>query len=393
MGTRTIGIDERRARLALRHRLAPSALAADPVEVADGVVALHGTDPSSVFLAALARLRNRAIEPIEAALYDQRSLVRMLGMRRTMFVVSRPAAAVIQAACTRAIAQQQRRLLVQHLTAAGVAPDCGAWLAALEEATVAALTQRGEAFAADLAEDVPLLRTSMRMAEGKAYEAEVYITTRVLFLLSADARIVRGRPRGSWISSQYRWAPLERWLPGGLADWPTEAAQVELARLWLQRFGPATVDDLRWWTGWTMGQTRKALAQLAPVEVDLSGRPGIVLPDDVDPVTSDEPWTALLPALDPTPMGWSGRDWYLGPYGPSLFDRSGNIGPSVWCDGRIVGGWAQRKDGSVAYRLFEDIGTEAAGSVAAAADRLAELLGPVRVTPRFRTPLERDLSA
>ena len=165
------------------------------------------------------------------------------------------------------------------------------------------------------------------------------------------------------------------------------------ARLWLRRFGPATVDDLKWWTGWTMGQTRKALAEVGPVEVDLSGMPGIVLPDDLDPVREVEPWTALLPALDPTPMGWSGRDWYLGQHAALLFDRSGNIGPTIWCDGRIVGGWAQRKDGSIAYRLLEDIGADAVSSVAEAAERLATTVGPVRITPRFRTPLERDLSA
>ena len=391
--TRRIGIEERRARLALRHRLAPSALASNAVEVADGVVALHGTDPSSVFLAAFARLREPGVEPVEAALYEERSLVRMLGMRRTMFVVSTQVAPVVQAGCTRAIADQQRKLLEQHLAAAGVADDCGRWLREVEAATVAALAARGTAMAAELSEDVPLLRTQLRMAEGKAYEAQPYVTTRVLFLLGADGRIVRGRPRGSWASSQYRWTPLESWLPGGLPDWPTEAAQVELARLWLARFGPATVADLRWWTGWTMGQTRKALAQLAPVEVDLDGVPGIVLPDDGEPVRCDEPWVALLPALDPTAMGWQAREWYVGPHTAALFDRSGNIGPTVWCDGRIVGGWAHRKDGSIAYRLLEDIGYEAASSVSAMAERLGLLIGSVRVTPRFRTPLERDLSA
>jgi len=390
---RRIGVEERRARLGVRHLLAPSALATNADEVIDGVVALHGTDPASVFIACLARLRTPRIEPIEAALYEQRSLVRMLGMRRTMFVVSRAVAPVVQAACTKAIASQQRRLLEQHLAAAAVSADCAAWLREVEAATLAALAARGSAMAAELASDVPLLRTQLRLAEGKAYEAQPYVTTRVLLLLSADGRIVRGRPRGTWTSSQYRWAPMESWLPGGLPDWPAEAAQVELARLWLDRFGPATVDDLRWWTGWTMGQTRKALAQLAPVEVDLDGVPGIVLPSDVSPVACEEPWAALLPALDPTAMGWSRRDWYVGPHAGQLFDRTGNIGPTVWCDGRIVGGWAHRKDGSIAYRLLEDIGQEAASSVSAVAARLTTLLGTVRVTPRFRTPLERELSA
>jgi Winged helix DNA-binding domain len=388
--SRRIGVDERRARLAVRHRLV--APAADPVEVADSLVALHGTDPASVFLSVLARQPAPDVAAIERALYDDRTLIRMLGMRRTVFTVSVDTAGVMQAACTRDIAVKQRKLLEQHLTAAGVTP-AGPWLRSVEEATVEALTARGEAFAAELAEDVPLLRTQLSLAEGKNYAAQPYITSRVLFQLSADARIVRGRPRGTWTSSQHRWAPLESWLPGGLPDWPAEAAQVELARRWLERFGPATVDDLRWWTGWTMGQTRKALAQLAPVEVDLDGVAGIVLPSDVAPVSRQaEPWVALLPALDPTPMGWAARDWYLGPHKPALFDRSGNIGPTVWLDGRIVGGWAQRPDGSIAHRLLEDVGADVRSSVAQLADRLAGTIGAVRVTPRFRTPLERELS-
>ena len=103
--------------------------------------------------------------------------------------------------------------------------------------------------------------------------------------------------------------------------------------------------------------------------------------------------TALLPALDPTVMGWKERAWYLGEHAPALFDRSGNAGPTVWWNGRIVGGWVQRKDGEVVFRLLEDVGAEATAAVAAEAERLAEWLGETRVLPRFRTPLERTLSA
>lgn len=45
-----IGAGERRARLARRHHLAPSARASGPVEVANGLLALHATDPATVEL-------------------------------------------------------------------------------------------------------------------------------------------------------------------------------------------------------------------------------------------------------------------------------------------------------------------------------------------------------
>ncbi len=120
-----------------------------------------------------------------------------------------------------------------------------------------------------------------------------------------------------------------------------------------------------------------------------------MLPGDAGPVPTPEPWAALLPALDPTAMGWTGRDWYLGEHGPLLFDRNGNAGPTVWCDGRVVGGWAQRPDGEVVFRLLADIGAEAADAVAAEAARLTAWLGSVRLAPRARgrSPVEAELSA
>jgi hypothetical protein len=231
------------------------------------------------------------------------------------------------------------------------------------------------------------------LAEGKAYEAVQNMSTRVLFLLAADGKIVRGRPRGSWISSQYRWSATEEWLPGGLPEMSKAEAQVELARRWLTAFGPATLRDLQWWTGLTAGEIKRALSSIETVEVDLDGVPGVVLAIDAEPVRSPEPWVALLPALDPTPMGWSARAWFLGENAPALFDRSGNIGPTIWSNGCIVGGWAQGKSGSVVCRVFEDIGAEARVQLEAAVHVLEGLLGSVRVTPRFRTPLERELSA
>jgi hypothetical protein len=134
-----------------------------------------------------------------------------------------------------------------------------------------------------------------------------------------------------------------------------------------------------------------ATLDVAEVELDGSGT-GLVLADDVEPEQPVAPWIAVLPALDPTAMGWKVRGWYVGDHTASSFDRNGNIGPTVWRDGRIVGGWAQRKDGSVVHRLLEDVGRDAESAIAAEVARLESWLGPARVTPRFPTPLQRVLA-
>ena len=411
---RTIDVAERRARLCARHHLAPAHHAATVVEVARDLVALHATDPATVYLAAAARLQAPTVRAVERALYDDRTLVRLLGMRRTMFVVPVELVPIVHAACTRAIAATERRRLVGHIEEGGLVPagEGGAWLDRVGDAAVAALEARGEALATELVAAVPELASEIHVGGDSKWAQTQRVSNRVLSVLAADERIVRGRPRGSWTSTQYRWAPMSRGLgPGPDGAEPGVAeAQAALARRWLARFGPGTLADLRWWTGWTITATRAALAAVGAVEVDLgedgsagggagdtgsagggAGDTGWVLPDDVDPVARGEPAATLLPALDPTPMGWSDRDWYLGGHRAALFDRSGNVGPTVWWDGRIVGGWAQRRSGEVVVRLLEDPGAEAARAVEAAAHQLTGWLGPARVTPKFHTPLEREL--
>jgi len=386
---RTITAEERRARLARRHFLVGGAQ--DPVELAGGLVGLHATDPVTVYLAARARLREPTVEALEAALYDDRSLLRMIGMRRTLFVLPLDLAAVVQAACTEGIEAAQRRRYAKLIEEGGLAKDGAAWLEEAAEAAYAALEARGSAYASELSKEVPVLRERLEFGEGKTWAGSVGMTTWVLFLLAAQGRIARGRPRGAWTSSQWSWWPTGAWLSAPLERLEPEAARTELAARWLASFGPAEVNDLKWWTGWTLTHTRAALAALGAVEVDLDGRDGVVLPDDLEPDPEPEPWAALLPALDPTVMGWKERAWYLGEHAPQLFDRNGNAGPTVWWNGRVVGGWAGRRDGEIAFALLEDVGAEGSREIAAEAERLQEWLGETRIVPRFPTPLARDL--
>ena len=92
-------------------------------------------------------------------------------------------------------------------------------------------------------------------------------------------------------------------------------------------------------------------------------------------------------------MGWKDRDWYLDGHGPVLTDRNGNIGPTLWCDGRVVGGWVRRGSGEIATRLLTDVGREARAAVDAAAAGLGPVVADVPLAPRarVRSALEHDL--
>lgn len=391
-GRRHIGTDERRHRLALRQRLAGAARAGSPEEVAGSLVALHGTDPAAVHLAVGARLADAAktVGETERALYEDGTLVRMHGMRHTVFVFPTELTAIVHASTGRTVAARERARLLKNMAEAG-APDA-AWLAEVEESALTALARRGQATAAELARDEPRLKEQYVYAAGKSYEGVHTVSTQLLRVLGVEGKVVRGRPLGSWTSSQFRWAPA----PEHPELDPGEA-QAELLRRWLTACGPATEDDLKWWTGWRVTEVRRALTAIGAEAVSLDEGTGYVVSGDTAPVAAPaEPWAALLPALDPTAMGWQQRDWFLAPgLRPPLFDRSGNVGPTVWWNGRVVGGWAQRADGEIVWRILDGdgLGRDAESAIAAEAQRLASWVGTARVTPRFRTPLERELSA
>ncbi|WP_259464922.1 winged helix DNA-binding domain-containing protein [Streptomyces sp. TLI_171] len=388
--------DQRRARLARRHRLAPGTRAEHAEQAVAALVAVHATDAATVFLAVSARLATPGTADTERALYEDGTVLRRHGMRNTLFAIPAGLAPVLYASTTAKVAARERTRLLKDFAASG---RDAAWTAEAEAAVHAALADAPTGLTgSQLGDLVPQLREKLDYGVGTSYQAEQPVSMRMLRLLGMEGSMVRRRPVGSWTSSQHRWAPGPP-VPAAPSAAERSAAQAELARQWLASYGPATEDDLVWWTGWGVREVRAALTACGAVDVALSGPDtaadtGVALPDDLDPVAAPAPWAALLPALDPTAMGWKHRDWYLSPADrPHLVDRTGNIGPTVWWDGRIVGGWAQRRDGEILFELLADPGAEAREAIAAEAAALRTVLAEIRVTPRFRTPLERRLTS
>ncbi|NND02178.1 MAG: winged helix DNA-binding domain-containing protein [Acidimicrobiia bacterium] len=388
---RHINTAERRDRLGVRHFA--SLASADPIAVAGSMVGLHSSDPATVYLSLQARLPEFNRPDLETAMYEDRELLRLLGMRRTMFVVPHDLGAVMDAGCTRALAAAERRRTVKMVTEHGLTTDGEAWIDDVSSRTMAAIRERGEALATELRDEVPELALKIQFGDGRKWAGAVGISTRILFLLATEGHIMRGRPRGTWLSSQYRWSAVADWIGAELPTLDRAASQAELLRRWLRQFGPGTMTDLKWWTGWTVRDTKAALAAVEAVEVELDEATGFVLPDDLEPTTASRPWAAFLPGLDSTPMGWKERTWFLGSHQDALFDRNGNIGPTVWANGRIVGAWGQRDGGIVLYRLLETVTRAEQKLIDAKRDRLEDWLGGTVVMPRFPAPLQKELAA
>ena len=376
----------------LRHRLTPATRARDALDVARSLVAIHSTDAVTVFLSVQARTASVTPADIERTLYDDRSLVRVLCMRRTLFAVPRALVPVVYAACTRTIAARERRRLEQLLLDSGISVRPAAWLARGAKAALRALEARGEASTTELAADVPVLAKRLRVGVGTRFEATQSIAARLLPQLSMEGLVLRGRPRGSWINGSTA------------GSWPRPG--------WGARSSPARQAQPRpscCGTGWRHSDPAPRRTSAG----GRAGRPARPAPRSRGSRTRRSTWTVppgSCSRTTSTPSSgrsrgqrscprstrrrWAGRSATgIGPHAPTLFDGNGNAGPTVWWDGRVVGGWSQRRDGEIVHRLLEDVGADAVRAVESEAERVAAWLGDVRFSPGFLPPFQRALAS
>ncbi|MFB6719723.1 winged helix DNA-binding domain-containing protein [Kribbella sp. NPDC056345] len=378
---------DRRRRLATRHGLVRRF---DSIEDAvRGMTVLHATEAATVHLSLWARVAGVTVDAVDRALYDERSVVKQLAMRRTLFVFPRDLLPAALGSAARRVAGQQRGQLTKDLIASGITkPE--EWIAETVSKVQKVLADGTARTTSELRGEVPELGWMRPSGPG-----ELPVGPVVMALLSAEGRVLRGVNAGHWRLNKPAWTSAEHWL--GSVPEPLEepAAYAELVRRWLRTFGPGTEADIVWWLGATKTSVRRALADVEAVEVELDQGAGWVLPDDTESPDDVEPWAALLPTLDPTVMGWKERDFYLDPTDkPFLFDTNGNAGNTAWWDGRIVGCWLQDdKDPAAPVRLVihDDVGKVAHAALEAEAERLTEWLDGVRITNVYASPQMRGL--
>lgn len=378
---------DRRARLWHRHGLGGDAFF-NVGDVVRSVVAFHATDPATVHLGMVARLPAATSDRLLSELHDG-SLVKVHAMRRTVFFVRRADQPMFHAAVGAELEVKERRAVAQLLRSADL---CEAWLNSVSSSVCEVLSDGTPRTGVTLGGLEPRLRQQVR-APGRATGKWVPVGSRILGLLAMQGRIERASPRGSWQSNQATWvlAPaLEPREPAEARRWLLDA--------YLHQYGPATVDDIVWWTGWGKKVVSATLADLDPRAVHLANG-GVAMIAGDDPVAGDAdveavaPGAALLPALDPSVMGWKLREWYLpAAFLGELMDRTGNIGPTVWWDGKVVGGWGHRTDGRVMWEFLADVPAHAVAAIACEAERISAVIGNRTVKPRFRTPLELRLA-
>ena len=236
---RHVSDDERRARIAQRHGIAPGSRLPDAVAATRAMTVLHATEPATVYLSLHARVDGLTVDDVDRELYEHRSLVKQLAMRRTVFVFPRDLLPAAWGSSSARVAAQLRPRLAKDVERGGLADDGAAWVDRACAAVVARLADGSELSAKALREELPELEGRIDLAVGKAYGANVAMSPRVLSQLGVEALITRGRNGGHWRISRPQWTSMAAWLGRGRRPSPVAG------RRGLGRAGAPLAVDLR----------------------------------------------------------------------------------------------------------------------------------------------------
>ena len=310
----------------------------------------------------------------------QRAVVKQLAMRRTLFVFPRDLLPAAWGSASARVAAAEERRIAKAIENAGIAPDGQEWLATASACVLEQLAQ-GPSTTTELRKMLPELAGTVGGTSEKSWDRPVSVAPWVLTRLGLRGDVLRGRNAGHWRLNKPTWVLTNDWLEATPEPIDEAAGYAELVRRWLATFGPGTNADIQWWLGSTKAAVNRALSDVGAQEVSLDdGTTGWVLPEDLT-TEEVEPWSALLPTLDPTTMGWQGRDFYLDPaHRRLLFDANGNAGNTAWWQGRIVGAWVQDPGGVVRLSLLAEVDAQGQAALQREAERLTAWLDATIIT-------------
>ena len=181
---RTITDDQRRARLATRHALAKRVGTVE--EAVESVTCLHATEAPTVYLSVASR-SDATRADIDRALYTDRSVVKQLAMRRTLFTFPRDVLPEVWGSASDRVARALHTRMAKEIEAHGIAKRGEVWLNRMYTTILRTLAEAGPSTTAELREAIPPLARRVELAPGKAYGGSFPIAPRVLGTLAARA--------------------------------------------------------------------------------------------------------------------------------------------------------------------------------------------------------------
>ena len=310
----------------------------DIVQIARDIYGLHATGPATPYASLFARARDFTRDKLHEELYVKRTLGKIRCVRKTVHVVPRETIPIAFAA-TRGIVEPNSEDFLRYT---------GVTKKQYKDAS----------------------REILRILKGRGMStlqikkqlgAKLNVSP-IVNLMCDQGLLMRGRSDKGWKSNTHTYYLFSDYFPGmdlNAVD-PAQARETTVKQ-YLAAYGPATVKDISWWSGFTMTEVRRILHLLAGevADMDIPELKGTYVMLAADRAAlerfepSGRPAVNLLPALDPYLMGYKERERYLDhKYYEMVFDRSGNGTSTIVVNGRIVGVWDFSEDPEPTVKVF-----------------------------------------
>jgi hypothetical protein len=309
----------------------------DIEKIVRDISGLHATLSTSPYLSLLARTPVFLKEDLDRLLYQERVFGKARFARKTVYIIPKD----WMAAAFQALKALLRTRMVKYLEFLG-----------LTERDYRKLCRTILRLFKD--EGLTTLEIKKRLDQAQNISA-------IVNMMCDEGLLIRGGIK-SWRSNLHVFYPFHTLFPDvELKDVSEEKAKEFIIERYVHSYGPVTVNDVAWWTGFPRSDVKKILERFKGrlVEMDMTGlkQRYLMSSSDVNGLVgtrlTNTPTVNVLPALDPYLMGYKDRERNLDMrFFPYVYDRSGNATNSILLDGRIIGVWDVIRAPELKAKLF-----------------------------------------
>jgi DNA glycosylase AlkZ-like len=308
-----------------RQHLTDESKTNDIVQIARDIYGLHATNPTTPYVSLSARARDFTRNKLDRELYVKKTLGKIRCVRTTVHVLPRETIPIAFAA-TRGIVGPNSEDFLQYT---------GVTKRQYEE-TCKAIQET-------------LKGTGMSTLQIRKHLGTALNISPIVNLMCDQGLLMRGQSDKGWKSNTHTYYVFSDYFPGMDLNAVDPASAREMTvKQYLAGYGPATVKDISWWSGFTIAEVHRTLQVMAreTTEVEIPELKGTYVMLSADRAglnrieIPSQPVVNLLPALDPYPMGYKERERYLDhQHYEMVFDRSGNSTSTILVNARVVGIW------------------------------------------------------
>jgi hypothetical protein len=295
----------------------------DIVKISKTLCGLQATGTFEPYLYLFSRKNGFVKEELNKHLYETKKLIKIRGMRNTLFIVTQEDAPIIHNA-TNYLKENRFDGFFKHSDYTREEYN------ELELKIVQVLQKES------------LITTEIR----KRIKTDRNISI-VISLMCDKLLLVRGKPPKGWKDRRNTYSLMKNTYPDlNFKDIQETKAINELVYEYIKSYGPVTEKDISWWGGFTKTNARKAIkfneSRIEEIsfsdQVHYLTKTDIELLDNLEPIQT--PVINLLANLDPYMMGYKNRGRYIdSKIYDFAFDRSGNATTVILKNGIVIGIW------------------------------------------------------